>query len=164
MPEENIPEWPARYLPARAGRPPKTQRRLPHVQLDQWPPGAITEKLIDWSTHLPHIRPRESRMTSPQTRALRLPDEFAHGPRDAFIDDHEFCLLHPAPSGGLHLTLPERIREQVLRTRWGEQHPGAAAGILPATLVMIYAPRDEEELAIVMRLVEISYRFASGGR
>jgi hypothetical protein len=45
---------------------------------------------------------------------------------------------------------------------WAEEHPAAVAGIVPRTLVLVYAPRNEMELEITMRLVEASRKFALG--
>jgi hypothetical protein len=101
-------------------------------------------------------------MASPECCALSLPDEFSAGPPCAFIVDHEFCHLHPLPDSSIHLTLPKDIRERAIRRGWAEQHPVSRAGILPQTLVMVYAPRNSAELAIVLRLVWHSYQFARG--
>src|SRR5688500_7506416 len=87
-------------LPARPGRPPRTGQMVPCVQLDQWPPREIAEEFVLRCLRLPHVKWRESRMASPQSRALWLPDAFAGGPSEAFIDAHEFCHLHPPPQGG----------------------------------------------------------------
>jgi hypothetical protein len=101
-------------------------------------------------------------MASPKSRALCLPDECAAGPPDAFIDDHEFCHLHPLPEGSIHLTLPKDLREWVVQLGWAEQHPVSRAGVMPETLVMVYAPRNTKELGIVLMLIWSSYQFAKG--
>jgi len=120
------------------------------------------EELIERALEIPHVRSKQSRMASPRTHALYLADEFAAGPPEAFIDDHEFCHLHALPEGNLHLTLPSGVREHVIQKAWGEVHPSAAAGLLGSTLIMVYAPRNEDELAAVLAIVQASYRFARG--
>ena len=100
-------------------------------------------------------------MASPQSYALYLSDPLALGPPEAFIDGHEFCHLHPLPEGGIHLTLPRILRDEVLRLGWGERHPVAEVCILPA-LVTVYAPRNPEELEAVLGLVVQSCAFAQG--
>jgi hypothetical protein len=149
-------------LPHRLGPRPQSCTAVPHVQLDQWPPKQIAEELVDRCLTLPNVRSRQSRMASPDCRALSLPDDLAAGPPSAFIVDHEFCHLHPLPDGSIHLMLPDLVRESAIRQGWAEQHPVSRAGILPETLVMIYAPRDAGELAIVLHLIWHSYQFASG--
>lgn len=146
---------------ARAGARPRMQRALPHLQLDQWPPADAVEELIERSLEIPLVRSRQSRMASPNTHALYLADEFATGPLEAFIDDHEFCHLHPLPEGNIHLTLPKLLREEAVRLGWGERHPIAETGIL-TTLVTVYAPRNLEELSAVLGLIVQSCQFARG--
>jgi hypothetical protein len=100
-------------------------------------------------------------MASPDSRALYLADEIASGPPEAFIDENEFCHLHPLPVGSIHLTLPRILRDEVVRLGWGEPHPIADAGLL-TTLVTIYAPRDRQEIDTVLGLVVQSWLFAQG--
>ena len=147
--------------PSRLGPRPRTLRALPHLQLDQLPPAGAMEELLQRCLQIPHVRSRQSRMASPLCSALYLADEFAAGPPEAFIDDHEFCHLHPLPQGSIHLTLPFILREEVVRLGWGERHPIAAVGIL-TTLVTVYAPRDGRELNAVLDLIEQSCQFAQG--
>jgi hypothetical protein len=46
---------------------------------------------------------------------------------------------------------------------WGESHPAARAGVIPPTAVMLYAPRDDDELSIIETLIRASRTFAGGG-
>jgi hypothetical protein len=151
-------------LPPRLGPRPQSGMTLPHMQLDQWPPPTIAEELLGQCLIFPDVRPKQSRMASPECYALSLPDEFSAGPPWAFIVDHEFCHLHPLPDGSIHLTLPKGVRERAIQRGWAEQHLVSRAGILPETLVMVYAPLDSHELAIVLRLIWRSYQFARGVR
>jgi hypothetical protein len=59
-------------------------------------------------------------------------------------------------------TLPLDVAQAAIDAGWAELHPVARAGLLPPTAVMLYAPRDEAELAVIERLVEASHRFARG--
>jgi phospholipase/carboxylesterase len=149
------------HLPKRRTGPPQTSRTLPHRQLDQWPPPEIQRRLLDECLALPDVRPRQSRMAPPGTAALFLPDDLARGVREAYIDQHEFCHLHPPPEGTIHLTLPQPVHRQVVELGWGEPHPMAGSGLSP-NLVLIYGPRDVEELEIVLGLVVICRSFATG--
>jgi phospholipase/carboxylesterase len=135
---------------------------LPHVQLDQWPPAEIARQLVDLALSIPGVRAKQSRMAFPTSLALCLKDDFAKGPPEAFIDNHEFCLLHSLPQASVHLTLPCEVRDRAVQLGWAEQHPGVRAGIIPPTLVMLYAPRDAQELRVVFHLICMSCRFAKG--
>ena len=116
---------------------------------------------MERSLRLPHVRSRQSRMASPDTTALWLPDHIAGGPPEAFIDGHEFCLLHPRPEYGIHLTLPKNVREDAMRLGWAEPHPLTRLQVMPQTLVMVYAPRNDEELDMVFGLIRCSWEFAA---
>ena len=122
----------------------------------------MTEMLIEMSLRLPAVRYRQSRMAAPDVRALYLPDAAAAGPADAFIDGHEFCHLHPPPEGGAHLTLPDAVRDRALELGWAESHATVKAGAMPKSLVLVYAPRNTEELQSVLTLVRVSCQFAKG--
>lgn len=148
-------------LTPRQGQRPTSSLVLPFRQLDQWPPAVIHERLLRECAVLAGVRVRQSRMASPFTRALYLPDEIAAGPPDAFIDLHEFCHLHPLPEGTIHLVLPPPVLERVVALDWAERHPITAAGILPG-LVMVYAPRNAAELDVVLGLVRVSVHYARG--
>jgi hypothetical protein len=102
-------------------------------------------------------------MASPQSHALSLPDRYASGPPDAFIDAHEFCHLHPLPAGSIHLTLPYGIRRSAIEMNWAEPHPAVCMGVMPPALVMVYAPRNSKELDTVLKLIASSYQFARWG-
>jgi phospholipase/carboxylesterase len=152
----------ALQLPLRQGPRPRSCWALPYVQLDQWPPVEMVKELFSQCLGFPNVRAKQSRMASPESRALSLPDAFAAGPPSAFIDGHEFCHLHPPPEGSIHLTLPTDLRKRAVHQEWAEQHPAARLGAMPETLVMVYAPRNSDELGIVLRLVLGSYHFAAG--
>ena len=74
----------------------------------------------------------------------------------------EFAHIHPMPDGSLHAALPPEVAEEAVEKGWAEQHPVARLGYIPENVVMIYAPRDEPELEIVLKLVEESRRYAGG--
>jgi|HubBroStandDraft_6_1064221.scaffolds.fasta_scaffold396842_1 hypothetical protein len=147
--------------PARMGPRPKTRRSLPYLQLDQWPPADILDELIRRSLTLPYVHHWESRMATRGTSAMRLSEEAAHGPIEAFIDDHEFCHIHPLPEGTIHMVLPAPFRNQVVNLGWAEPHP-LAGGACPETLVVVYAPRNRDELDTVWTLIHTAYDFAQG--
>jgi hypothetical protein len=149
-------------LPARVGARPRTRLALPHMQFDQWPPAEIAEQLIGLALSMPGVLAKQSRMSFPSSVALCLKDDFAQGPPEAFIDNHEFCLLHSLPQASVHLTLPRDMRDRAIQLGWAEQHPGVRTGIMPPTLVMLYAPRDTSELRVAFHLIRASARFAKG--
>ena len=76
--------------------------------------------------------------------------------------EREFAHLHPGRDQSLHATLPPELASAAIDAGWAELHPVARRGLIPPTTVMLYAPRDENELEIVYDLVLAAYRFAGG--
>ena len=60
----------------------------------------------------------------------------------------EFAHLHPSPDLSLHVALPPSLARTAVEAGWGEVHPVARRGLIPAHVVMLYAPRDGHELDV----------------
>jgi hypothetical protein len=74
----------------------------------------------------------------------------------------EFAHIHPLLDGSLHAALSTELAQEALSKAWAEQHPVARMGYIPQNVVMIYAPRDAQEIEVVARLVVETYHYASG--
>ena len=61
----------------------------------------------------------------------------------------------------LHLALPVPVGRSAVAAGWAEAHIGVAAGLVAATVVLLYAPRDDRELTVVLSLLQQSFRFAT---
>jgi hypothetical protein len=150
-------------LPRRPGPRPTTTPTNPHMQLDQQPSdGGPRDELARRVFALEGVEERPTRISVPGARALWLRDDVQAGSPEAFMIEREFAHLHPDPDHSLHMTLPYGVVGAALEQGWAELHPVAARGLIPKTSVMVYAPRDGDEVDIVFRLVETSWRFASG--
>jgi hypothetical protein len=149
-------------LPRRSGPRPRTHKGLPHQQLDQQPlDDTIRVQLAKRLLALDGVAEAPSGISVPGARALVLRDGTT-GPPDAFLVGREFAHLHPSPDHSLHLTLPEPRAREAIEAGWAEFHPLVEAGRLPPTVVMVYAPRDKAELAVVSGMVRESHQFARG--
>ncbi|MGL4728957.1 MAG: luciferase family protein [Bosea sp. (in: a-proteobacteria)] len=84
------------------------------------------------------------------------------GPDEAFLLSTEFAHFHPIPDGSLHLTLPPGIREEAIAAGWAEPHPLAGRPTVSPYIVLIYAPRNSDEAAIVAQIVTASHAYAAG--
>lgn len=77
----------------------------------------------------------------------------------------EICHVHPS-DGSLHLTLHPSDARLMLERGWGERHPLARGGwcrrFVPKEFVLVYAPRTEEEVEVVMGIVAASVWWVSG--
>ncbi|TAK07955.1 MAG: phospholipase [Candidatus Manganitrophaceae bacterium] len=149
-------------LPQRSGVRPRTTDTNPHTQLDQNPSASLVDALCVRLFALSGVIEQPSAVSVPGARALWLLPENAKGPREAFMIWTEFAHVHPMPDGSLHVALPPDLAEEVIRQGWGEPHPAAKRGLIPANVCMVYAPRDENEIEIVAGLVEETLQFASG--
>jgi hypothetical protein len=148
-------------LPHRAGARPRTTPRNPHTQLDQQPGDAtLAEELARRVFALPGVVEQPSGISVPGARALTLAASEPTGPPEAFMIDREFAHLHPAPDYSLHAMLPPQLVAEAIEAGWAEPHPVARMGLIPATAVMLYAPRNHAELDVVEQLVRSSHAFA----
>ena len=79
----------------------------------------------------------------------------------------EICHTHPSDGGSMHLTLPPADLKAVLEAGWGERHPLSRGGwferFVPAGFVMVYAPRDEGEVEVVIEVVRAAGWYVRGG-
>ena len=69
---------------------------------------------------------------------------------------NEICHLHSS-DGSMHAVLAPADSSMVLEAGWGERHPLSHGGwferFVPADFVMIYAPQNDEELAVALQIV-----------
>ena len=147
-------------LPQRLGPKPDTTRPSrehpePHKQVSQIAPPHMQEQLFMRAQSLPGVSVGKSLVSVPGARAFHLDEALARGPDGAFQRGREFAHLHPAHDGSLHMTLPRALYEEVLVKGWGEPHPISGT-------MMVWGPRNEEELEVIWNLVRASYDYATG--
>jgi NADPH:quinone reductase-like Zn-dependent oxidoreductase len=148
-------------LPRRRGaRPTTTGREIPHDQLDQFSPSGIREALVAAARQLDGVFTGPSQVSEPASLALRLREPT--GPWEAFLhpSPDEFGHIHRA--GFLHLTVPTAWVAPLIEAGWAEPHPISRRPEWPDTIIMLYAPRDQEELAVAIEVLHASYRQAVG--
>jgi hypothetical protein len=146
-------------VPVRQGpRPLTTRAEVQHDQLDQPSPPEIRERLLAHARALPDVVVGQSMVSEPASIGLRLPGSPAG--REAFLAFDEFAHVHR--SGFLHLTLPLWLISTLHQAGWVEPHPIVSRSQFPETIVMLYAPRDEEELALTAAVLNTSYAMARG--
>ncbi len=151
----------ASRLRQRPGPRPRTRTELPHSQLDQQPGDSryadtILAEALTW----PSVLGRPSQISVEGGRALTLDGRSPGGPAEAFLIGREFCHVHAQGDHSLHATLPLPLASEAERAGWAEPHFLVHTGQAPATVVMLYAPRDEAERDVVLQLVRASYAFA----
>lgn len=148
-------------LSPRPGTRPETSIQIPHRQNDQQPADrAQLDALLGEAATWPGVRTGESGVSVEGAWALHLEDDLPAGPAEAFMVDREFCHGHAQGDYSLHACLPLDLAAEAERAGWAEPHFLVRTGQLPATVVMLFAPRDDAERAVVLRLVRASYDFA----
>lgn len=151
------------FLEARRSGPrPRTTPSNPHTQLDQNAPPELQEKVFEIAGSLPGVVVGPSGVSVFGARAFHLP-EGNRTAGDAFMVGREFAHIHPAHDGSLHMTLPPEIVGAVVDHGWAELHPLAGRYGLPGNIVMVYGPRDEDELRVVEALLRASHARAAAG-
>jgi hypothetical protein len=148
-------------LPKRSGSRPRITPTNPHTQLEQNPQPEMVEELAQRIFTLPGVEERPSAISVPGARALWLREDVPAGPWGAVMIGREFAHIHPMPEGSLHVALPPEVAQEAIGQGWAEQHPVARMAYIPHNVVMIYAPRDAQEVEVVGLVVE-AYRYAGG--
>jgi hypothetical protein len=148
-------------LPIRGGEPPRTtaptrDHPFPHQQLDQRAPDDLQEELFQRAARLPGVWVGRSLVSLPESRAFHLAPDAAGGPRAAFQRRGEFAHIHTDNDNSLHLTLPPDLYAAVIDRGWGEPHPVSGT-------MMLFGPRDRDELEVTWRILEASWRWAHDG-
>jgi hypothetical protein len=152
----------APIFPRREGTKPDTTTWEPHQQINQHADPSIWDELHQRCFSLPNVSEIESKISVPGARALWLDESVTGGPEEAFILEREFAHIHPRPDASLHLHLPLELSVYAISGGWAELHTVSWLGLAHAGTVMLFAPRDEEELEVIWALVQESYRYACG--
>jgi phospholipase/carboxylesterase len=117
--------------------------------------------LFERLAKLPGVGTRDSAISVPGARAfvIRKPG----GPEEAFLVPQvgEFAHLHPPYDGSLHLALPPALATDALAKGWSVAHPLAGLRVTPG-MVMVFGPRDEDEVEVVAAIDATSQAWANG--
>jgi hypothetical protein len=150
-------------LPPRVGDRPGATTALPHSQLDQQPASTRDlDSVLAEAATWPHVAIQPSRIAVEGSRALVLTDDAGTGPGEAFMIGREFCHGHAGGDSSLHAALPPPLARAAQEAGWGEPHYLVHTHQAPPSITLLYAPRDEAERDVILRLVRASYQFALG--
>ena len=142
-------------LPPRPGeRPRMAPHPVPHRQLDQRAGDAALAALQ--AVFERAVTADAERLTFAQSwfeKRNRAITARTCGCADAHASHGEIAHIHPA-DGSMHMILGPSDALAVIRAGWGERHglAGIALG-LPLTYTLIYAPRDDRDIAAIERIL-----------
>ena len=151
--------------PVREGPPPDTPDGVPHQQHSQNASLEMQDALMASIRVLPGVYVIETEFSLPGSLGWRLEPEFAMGPDEAFITTEtlEFGHLHQPFDGSMHMLLPSELSAVALGKGWGVIHPlSASISGENSDYVMIFGPRNENELQTIWTIAQISYYQARG--
>lgn len=146
-------------LPQRSGPKPRTTSWAPHIQQDQNAPEDMSAALVARVFDLPDIEERAGTVAHPAERAIWLRDDVPVATGDAFLGNREIGHFHPW-DGSLHIVLPPDLAEAAVTAGWAEVHPVALAGAAQTNRVMLFGPRDEDEVDMLFGLIAAAVRYA----
>lgn len=147
----------------RLGSRPSTVGPMPHMQTNQLSSPEIAEKLAETLFSIEGIIENPSRISIPGARGLFVKN--LNQLKNPLVKNAQGELghIHPDPElGSLHLQVDEKLAYALIEKGWGEFHPLVAQGALPPNLIMVYAPRNEEEVETIAKIVKSSYDFVRG--
>ena len=150
-------------IPARVGPPPTLSTTGPQRQLDQQAPRQMWERLARAVFDLPGVEEGVSQVSPPSSRAVFVvdrPGELAPERSLAPGRRLEPVHLHGADDTSLHLVLPAARGDELVALGWAVPHQFGDFG----TEFLVFGPRDDAELDVVLGLVRESLAFATGAR
>lgn len=147
-------------LPERRGGRPTVGRQYPCLQLSDADHPDAQRSLLALVEGWPGVTVTETRQEIAGCKALVLSEDLAEGQGEAFILGREFA--HVRAEGSVHTALAPEWATEVMRRGWGQIHPLALYGLIQPQSILFYAPRDEEELAVLERVLIGAYAYACG--
>lgn len=154
--------WPGLgTLPARSGGRPRVTWSVPQQQISDQAMIDAQDELFERVSRLEGIRVNGSAFSVPGTRGLALSGPA--GKPSALLDEEngEFAHLHPWYDGSLHVALPPDLAGDAIAKGWAQPHMWAGTRFADG-FVLIYGPRNRDEVALVAAIVEASYAYATG--
>ncbi|KAI9764005.1 MAG: hypothetical protein M1840_008953 [Geoglossum simile] len=153
----------ATKLPKRAGTRPKVTGIAPHRQITQ---KGTPANFVELSRAVRGLAATHATRLALGTSCFEKHGTglFSLNPVNRTCNG-EICHAHPS-DGSLHLTLHPADARVVLEKCWGERHPLARGGwctrFVPSGFLMVYAPRDAEELNAVTEIIKAAVWWVSG--
>ena len=147
-------------LPQRSGPPVETTPGVPHVQINVEPVPELADELLRRAVLLPGLEIRPTVIGMFGTKGFWLLEDVSLARPEAIHSGREFAHLHP--DGSLHASLPPKRAYEAVAAGWAVRHPSAQYHERLEGFVMLFTPRNTEELDVIFGLVVNGYNFVSG--
>lgn len=158
------PPQESQILTPRQGTRPTTIKQAPHNQVDQLASPddrrRLSALIVEDMLVLTGVSKGWSRRAPPGSVGFYLEREACCRDSDAFLLDNEVAHVHTEDDGSLHAILPEPLRQSAIDAGWAEPHPMAGMPTVSPRTVMIYAPRNEQEVETIVDLLRQTYKAA----
>lgn len=140
---------------------PRIEPRWPCQQLEQTSDQSLRDALELAVLEFSGVSACASPFDAPGI-GFALNDDLARGQPEAFITGN--CWLSLQPAGAMHLSLRPEWAQKIVNHGWATVHPFARymAGAVPPQSLVVYAPRDPAELAVVCRIASAAHAYAMG--
>ena len=150
-------------LPIRQGARPKTLRGPLHIQCSGHGDRKYIDRLVRDVLSWPHVEALPASSNPPTAIPIRFEEKTATLDSAPFISAREFArVLLGAPT--IYLALPLVSAHWAIVKGWAEPHYLSSFGLMPAGAVVVYAPKDREQLSVCYALFHAAYQsaFANG--
>jgi hypothetical protein len=146
-------------IPVRKGTRPKTIIGPLHVQYNGHGDPKYLKLLLNDILSWPYIEPTPTDPNHLDKVSIRLQEIAATNDSSPFISGTEFArVLLATPT--IILVLPLACARWAIVKGWAEPHYLHSFGLMPAGTVIVYTPRNREELEVCYSLFFESYYFA----
>ena len=145
-------------LPIRKGNRPMTIHGPLHLQCSNHGDDRLLRQLVEEMAAWPGIEPSPLPVASADLVSIRVSEDVANDDLSVFITGREFGRVQFS-SPTIYLILPLSCAHWTIVRGWAEPHYSASFGLVPPGVMVIYTPRDEQEVAVCRWLFRASYTF-----
>ena len=146
-------------LPQRSSPVPATTRGVPHVQIGVTPDPEISKEMLRSVSRIPGVDIRDTVISLPGALGFWINRRIKIGRPEVIVAGREFAHMHP--DGSLHASLSPKLARRAVAAGWAAHHPWANRRPGWEGFVMIYTPKTQSELKVVMQLIWESYNFVT---
>ena len=148
-------------LPRRISQIPTTTNSVPHVQIGIEGNPELSAELLLQTSKLPGVEIRPTVVSLPGAKGFWINESVTIERPESIAGGREFAHMHP--DGSLHAALSPELAIEAVKRGWATFHPWSTQRPGWEGFVMIYTPQSMGELQVIIRLVQESFDFVTGG-